>query len=411
MAERNHFSVIVMACCTLWACLLVARSSFAQCECLCDPVCDSPACDAGGCGCGGMSNTLLGSNYVERMIENKLDCVERRFNMPVGFGAYHWWQVDASGRGNNGYGVRNLRGTYFYYLTAAPEIDLGCGHKIGGYTDMRFRDGQPWRSFMNRTVWPYEAYAYYANDQLGKLKAGSVLKRVGLDWGGGFWPVISNFDGYMQDPDYGLSWEKTWDHCRHFKVDTFVQYFFHSDGFDGTFAGAGAESFGGINEKDTGVVRISPSWTWDDGSSVVMGIGGQVGRIDSNVPTFRDSVVAAWAVDATYRRGNWALITEVIQTLGRVSPARYVSGGPSNRITDYLASVEYTTGPVLWRATYSIGIDENPYGRHEFIKLGNDITVTEHLNFIIEYVKEDVNNAAGGAEFFDAFEFIVFWHF
>ena len=155
------------------------------------------------------------------------------------------------------------------------------------------------------------------------------------------------------------------------------------------------------------LVRCAP----DDGSSLAVGLNGQLGEVRSRVPTFTGGMVGAWGVDARYDRGNWTFLAEFIQILGTVSPVRYSSGGPSNRITDYLAGLEYTTGPILWRATYNLGIDENPYGRHELMKAGCDITVTDHVNLIVEYIKEDIDNNAGGIELFDAFEFILFWHF
>lgn len=92
------------------------------------------------------SGSLLGTLGFERRLERLFGASERRLHLPLGVGAYHWWIADASGRGNNGYGAKGLRGTYFYYVTASPEVDLGGGHKVGGYVDMRFRDGQPWRA-------------------------------------------------------------------------------------------------------------------------------------------------------------------------------------------------------------------------------------------------------------------------
>ena len=128
---------------------------------------------------------------------------------PVGVGAWHWFQLDSSGRGDNGYGARNVRGTYFYYVTADPELELGGGDKIGGHLDYEFRDVDPLRTFYTRKAWSYEAYGYYQTEQHGTLKAGQVLSRFGLDWHGGFWTGVSGYDGFTRDPDYGLSWEKT----------------------------------------------------------------------------------------------------------------------------------------------------------------------------------------------------------
>jgi hypothetical protein len=264
---------------------------------------------------------------------------------------------------------------------------------------------------MNRRVWPYEAYGFYANDELGKVKAGHVLRHIGFDWGGGFWPALSNFDGFMQDPDFGISWEKTIEYSDCFKMERIVQFFFHEDGFDGSFEGANAESFVGINERNTGVVRLVPTWTYNDGSTFALGLNGQVGQVDSRIPTFSDQVVSVWGIDGQWTKGDWMVQAEYLHVSGKLSPARFVSGGPSNKITDFLFNVERTTGPVIWRATYGLGMDHNPFGRHQILKAGTEIKLTNHVDLLIEYVKETVDHSPVGAEFFDAFEFIVFWHF
>ena len=72
-------------------------------------------------------------------------------------------------------------------LTVDPELELACGDRIGGHLEYEFRDGDPLRTFYSRTVWSYEAYGYYKTEHLGTLKAGQVVTRFGIPWGGGRW--------------------------------------------------------------------------------------------------------------------------------------------------------------------------------------------------------------------------------
>jgi predicted porin len=358
-------------------------------------------------------DTLFGEPCFDPCIERMLEHMDEH-QVPVHFGAWHWWQVDASGRGDSGYGCNGCEGTYFYYLTADPQHDLGGGRKIGGHVEYEFRDNDPLRTFFTQRVWSYEAYAYYTSDELGTLKAGELLNRFGLDWHGGFWTSVSGYDGFVRDPDYGLSWEKTTQHCEHFKVDRYIQFFFHENGENNSFAGGDSESFAGVNERNTGVVRFVPTWTCGDkGSTLAVGLSGMVGQIDSRLPGFADDVASAWALDATYTRDRWKLFGEVVQVFGRRAPVRYVSGGPSNRLTDFFFGAEYTLGPAHLRANYQLGLDANPHGRHELFRAGGGVRLTEHADLFVEYVNQHVygHEAFGDLEFFNAVELILWWHY
>jgi predicted porin len=102
-----------------------------------------------------------------------------------------------------------------------------------------------------------------------------------------------------------------------------------------------------------------------------------------------------------------------MQSYGVINPSRYVSGGPSNRITNFLTGAHYKTGPVLWRASYSLGIDDNPYATDSLVVAGATIDLTKHVDLYVEYVNQQVdNNAAGNhVEFFDSINFIINWSF
>jgi len=365
------------------------------------------------CLAGDGSDTVFGENCVDRLMEDALGWTKEK-HVPVSIGGWHWFQVDASGRGDNGYGCRGCEGTYFYYITVDPEWDLGCGNKIGGHLEYEFRDNDPLRTFFNRLAWSFEAYGYYKSEEFGTLKAGQVLNRFGLDWHGGFWTGLSGYDGFTRDPDYGLSWEKTTTCGERLKVDSFVQFFFHEDGINNSFTGADSESFAGIHERNTGVVRVVPTWTGCDGtSSLAVGLSGMVGEIRSRRPGFDDDVTAGLALDLTYKHDRWTAFGEAVQVFGRRSPERYVSGGPSNRMTDFMFGVEYTLGPTLYRANYGLGLDANPHGRHELFRLGTQTRVTEHVDLLVEYVNEQIygHQTFGHVPYFNAVQFIIFWHY
>jgi len=376
-----------------------------RCQCTC------PSCR----GCGeedSGTETLLGEcgdQCIDGIFEKLLGWKDD-LDLPIGAGAWHWYAEDIS-TSNDGYGTRGLRGTYWWYITADPEYDLGDGRKVGGHLEYRLRDGDRFRSFFDSKFWSYEAYGYFHDDEWGTLKAGQIWKRFGLDWDGVFFGNVAYFDGFKLDPDYGVSWEKTTEIDDRLSLDSFVQFFFHEDGVNGSFGGADSESVPGVHERNTAVVRLVPTWTRCDGSTVALGVSGLAGKIDSNVAAIPKENVSAWALDLTYAKDRWKMFGEVLQSYGRINPARYVSGGPSNRITDFLAGVHYTDGPVTYRASYSAGIDDNPYANHGLVVAGTTIQLTEAVELYVEYVNQQVdnNNPAGHIEFFDSVNFIVHW--
>ena len=91
---------------------------------------------------------------------------------------------------------------------------------------------------------------------------------------------------------------------------------------------------------------------------------------------------------------------------------RYVSGGPSDKITDYLVGASYKTGPVTWRVNYSLGQDDNPGGEQEFFLPGVTIALTPNVDLYAEYVKwtVDPDNAAE-ATYEDGYQLILNWRF
>jgi predicted porin len=143
-----------------------------------------------------------------------------------------------------------------------------------------------------------------------------------------------------------------------------------------------------------------------------VGLSGLVGEIRDAGSGLGNETVAAWAVDATYARGNWKIFGEVFQNYGVINPVRYTSLGPSNRLTGFLAGGHYVTGPVTWRASWSASIDENPSAVQNLVVAGCTIKVTKGIDVYLEYVNQQVNSTRGGfVEFFNSLEFIVYWSY
>ena len=181
------------------------------------------------------------------------------FSMPVTGGAYHWFHQSLIGN-SGGYGIDGLRGTYFYYLYFDPQVELDSGRSAGGHVELRLRDGDTFRSFIDEKIWTWEAYAYVKDEDWGTFKAGQLYKQFGKFWDGVFFGNAPYFDGAKLDADYGISWESTYEVNKCLKIDRFYQFFFHEDSSNGSFGGGDAESVAGYTEENTGVVRIVPTW-------------------------------------------------------------------------------------------------------------------------------------------------------
>jgi hypothetical protein len=340
-------------------------------------------------------------------IDNKCN-----FKMPITGGAWHWFHQSLNGD-PGGYGIPGLRGTYFWYLYVDPEYKLRDDRKIGGHMELRLREVDTFRTFIDDQVWTWELYGYIHDDELGTLKAGQLFNRFGLFWDGVFFGNAPYFDGLKLDADYGVSWEKTTkvDEC--FAVESYFQFFFHEDQSNGSFAGADPESVIGYTERNTGVARIVPTWTRWDGSTVALGVSGMAGNIDSEIAIPSDDMYA-YGMDITYTHGPWKAFVEGSQTFGVRNPVNYVSGGPSDELTNFLTGVHYTRGAVTYRCSYSNSIYENPGAIQNMVLAGATITLTKHVDLYIEYVNERVDNAdiAGrNGDFFDGIEWVINWHF
>lgn len=352
--------------------------------------------------------TLFGTTLFDSLKAEK-----DGLGIPITVGAWHWWRFGDDGPSTDGYGIPGLRGTYYWTVDVDPKLKLDgpTFQEIGLHTQIRLREDGEFRPFIDDQVWTWEAYVY-AKTTFGTVKAGQVWKRFGLDWDGVFYGNVAYFDGMKLDPDLGVSWEHTFGGDAGFKLDTIAQFFVSEDGINGSLAGADAESSDAFREENTGVLRLVPTWTFANEASLALGLSGSVGRIAAESVGFGDGTYSALAADLTYKQGNFSIFGELAQSHGTINPVRYVSGGPSDRITDYLVGASYKTGPITWRTNYSEGRDNHPGGKQSLLLPGMTIALTPNVDLYAEYVNWIVKpDGLSESDYEDGFQLALNWRF
>jgi hypothetical protein len=385
--------------------------------------CDAAGCDGGspvvvdsapGCLCFDPdANTLISDgNLLDHPFQTALG-VKEQLGFPLEIAGWHWWAIDTTGAGNGGYGFRNYRGTYAYTLRGGPEYQIDKKQSVGAYGYFAMRDGDHYRTYYTTNFWFLEGYGWYRHADLGTLKAGLVFTRFGLDGYGNFIGTAPYFEGYIQDPDYGLSWENTWNVRDDLAVDTFAQFFFHEDGKNGSLRNFDSESVARINERNTAVLRSVGKWTLQDASHLDLGVSFLIGQIDSHQPGFSDDVRTVWGVDMTYTNGPFGLKGEFLQRFGRVVPTHFVSGGPSDRMEAWSSEASFKTGPLTWRGKYSQSFLSNPGGGQDNLSLGWQLDVTANVHFFAEYLwwNVDGNATAGDFTVIEGPQLTIYWHY
>lgn len=349
------------------------------------------------------------------------DRIKHEYSIPVRIGAYNWFHINNDGPNATDYGILSLPGTYFYYLDLDPELSLHGSRvqshssffeDIGAHVEMRFRDSPvKFRSFFqNKYWWFYEGYGY-VDTPIGRFKAGEIWKRFGLDWDDTWWGDVQYFDGLKLDTDYGVSWENTWRLSDTLSADSFVQYFITKSHVNGSEPGADPNSARGSEEYNIGVARLVPTWHLNAQSSIALGLSGLLGDIHNRPSLGPDQTEADWAADLTYRYGAFKIFAEVDQAYGRRNPRNYVSGGPSNQLTDVEAGAAYKLGPATFRFAWSGGFLANPSGRQFLWLPGMTLAATKNIDLIFEYIRWDVykNKAPTSTTFENGFQLVVNW--
>jgi hypothetical protein len=347
-------------------------------------------------------------------VSNAYDAVDKwkeDTGIPIGVGAWHWWHMNRQSPHDFHYGLPTLGGTYYYYVTADPRTCASeGGTQFGAHIDARFRDGEEsFRPFFESRAWLWEAYGWLET-QGTTIKAGKIWRRFGLDWDGSWYGNVAYFDGWKLDPDWGASAERTLDFGRGVKAPSFLQVFVAEDKVNGSISGADAESAEGSLEKLGFVARTVPTWTLGDSSSLAAGFSYQAQQIDNRDAP--DHTVTAGAVDLTWTKGPFKAFGEMMKSVGSRNPANYVTGGPSDRSTDWMLGAQYQWRFVTFRGNVSHGSYEGPSGDQVFYLAGVTLAVTKNVDFYIEYVRWDTQAANGPrVPFEDGFQFVLNWRF
>jgi hypothetical protein len=375
---------------------------------------------------------LLEGRFLERL-GDAYEAFKHRCDFPITVSAWHWWHVNTGGPLGGGYGIPStsnpayprLNGTYYYGIEASPETacQIGPFTKIGAYSDVRLRDGgTPLRPYYPETAWMQQAYAWAYADPV-VLKLGALPRKFGLDWDGSWWGNTAYFDGFMLAYDWGVSCEVTPAMEDDFKVDRYFQ-FLVCDHLDGSLVGADPKSVLGSSERNTLVARFVPTLQLAENQTLALGVSGMVGEIENrdslslaglpySFASPGDQTFGAWAIDATYTNAGLKLFFECLQAYGTLSPSQYVSFGPSNRKTDLLLGFNWAQGPLVYRFSYSLGLDDNPSGTQHVFVPGVTLALTKNVECHLEYVRQEVRHS-GQSQFTDlenGVQMLVHWHF
>ena len=155
--------------------------------------------------------------------------------------------------------------------------------------------------------WLEEGYFYF-NPRLGTIKAGKVYTPFGIIWDNTFYSSAVYYKGYMGDPDYGLTFEKSETVNKNTELKCTAGYFVRDDGLNGeTAIGTGYE-FLNKGERSTFVGRLNPRIKISEKSSLELGFSVLTGRV-KGVNAKRQ---AASEADAVYKYGPLTLSAECV---------------------------------------------------------------------------------------------------
>jgi len=359
------------------------------------------------------ATSVLGDNNRVDKVGNWIFGFKKDWKVPVSIGGWHWWNIDTAGVGNGGYGAKGFHGTYAYYTIVNPTYELDNGRTIGANVFFAGRDGQPYRTYYSSKFWFLEGYASISDPELGTLKSGLVFTKFGLGNYLGFFGTAPYFDGFIQDPDYGFSWEKTSQPKDNVTVDSSLQFFLHDGQWNGGLLNQNSESVAGIHERNTLVARVAPKITLGEGETLAFGVSGMVGEISSVVPGFAGGTRSVWGTHIDYIKGPLNLRGEVLQINGPIVPTQFNSGGPSNRLLSYSTEAAYTIGPVKYRTMFSQSHADNPNGRQTIWSAGTVVQITPHVRTFIEYSDWTVDGHAtlGSVPVIQGVQAVIHWYY
>jgi hypothetical protein len=158
-------------------------------------------------------------------------------------------------------------------------------------------------------VWLDEGYFYF-KPEIGKIKLGKIYTPFGITWDHTFYGSILFYKGFMLDPDFGLTFERT--ETINKDKDLYLKwqagYFFREDDLNGqTALGEGFE-YTCRGERNTFALRLNPCIKINDKSSLELGISGLTGEIKAQEADRQSAV----EIDAVYTLGPLTLTGEYV---------------------------------------------------------------------------------------------------
>jgi predicted porin len=155
-----------------------------------------------------------------------------------------------------------------------------------------------------------------------------------------------------------------------------------------------------------------PTWKLGSDTKLAWGIAGLVREIDAPDALGLSSPQTAWDTDLTLTYKNWTFWGQYIDSHGTITPARYVSGGPSDRQNSVSAGINYKCGPISAHVNFSKEWDHSPDGHQFIFAPGFAFQLAKNLTLYTEYVKWNVTDAAGVKTKYDnGFELALVWNF
>ncbi len=365
---------------------------------------------------GSLSEYFFGKNNLWDSTYDIIEQWKKDHHFPISIGAHHWLHVDRNQFVyGNGYGWPGLRGTYFYFVNFDPSFKIPGDvfvREAGIHLEGRFRDtDDKFRTFFRDTIWTYEAYAF-AKTKIGTFKAGQIVQQFCIASDTSWWDGVSYYDDYRYNPSWGVSWENTWKGSDSFSVDTALQYFIRGDRVSGAFPNASADTTAGLSERNTGILRVVPTWKLNENTKLALGVAGLVRGIQGGAGRGVDHMQVAWDTDFTLTWKNLSIWGQYIDSRGVITPTRYVSGGPSDRQNSLSTGINYKCGPVSTHVNYSRGWDHHPSGHQSIFEPGFAFQLTKNVVLYTEYVRWNVTNSKGvRSKFEDGFELALVWNF
>lgn len=273
------------------------------------------------------------------------------------------------------FGGDNAFELYSFYLNIKKEWN-----NFGFSASLRFRDTKL-RSWHPSNIYAREIYGT-KQTPLGLIKVGTFFKQVGYFWDDSFFGNVQYFDGLKLDPDTGIALEGERHLGQHWRLPYFFQFFLTSDGYHGGLTKRDAESSPGTREKNTGVIRIIPTFEFGQGRSLALGGSYLHSRINRPMGE-RDNDLTQLAADLELRWGPLLTYGEFLHQQGRNSVFFPRPGGSSS--TQYwLAGARYDWGRFNWRMNFSLA--DYKGGIKEYIaQPGVVYSIAEGLDLWLEH--------------------------